>query len=54
MILTSLLLTTIVGLLMIIFKQKKENNILYNNYKTCLMVLEEYDPKLKEYLEGEE
>ena len=34
-------------------KTKKENKILYNNYQTALKILSEYDPKLKEYLEGQ-
>lgn len=36
-----------------IIKTKKENKILYNNYQTALKILSEYDPKLKEYLEGQ-
>lgn len=36
-----------------LIKTRKENKILYNNYKTALKILSEYDPKLKEYLERE-
>lgn len=36
-----------------LIKTKKENKILYNNYQTALKILSEYDPKLKEYLEGQ-
>ena len=36
-----------------LIKTKKENKILYNNYQTALKILLEYDPKLKEYLEGQ-
>lgn len=35
-------------------KTKRENKILYNNYKTAMKVLAEYDPKLKAYLESKE
>ena len=44
---------TIALLIYEIIKTKKENKILYNNYKTALKILSEYDPKLKEYLEGQ-
>ena len=36
-----------------LIKTKKENKILYNNYQTALKILSEYDPELKEYLEGQ-
>ena len=36
-----------------LIKTRKENKILYNNYQTALKILSEYDPKLKEYLEGQ-
>lgn len=36
-----------------LIKTKKENKTLYNNYQTALKILSEYDPKLKEYLEGQ-
>ncbi|MDY2737070.1 hypothetical protein [Intestinibacter sp.] len=36
-----------------LIKTQKENKILYNNYQTALKILSEYDPKLKEYLEGQ-
>ena len=48
-----LLVLTIALLIYEIIKTKKENKILYNNYKTALKILSEYDPKLKEYLEGQ-
>lgn len=44
---------TIALLIYEIIKTKKENKILYNNYKTALKILSEYDPKLKVYLEKE-
>lgn len=44
---------TIALLIYEIIKTKKENKILYNNYQTALKILSEYDPKLKEYLEGQ-
>lgn len=34
-----------------LYQVHQEKKIYYSNYKNCLMVLEEYDPKLKEYLE---
>lgn len=48
-----LLVLTIALLIYEIIKTKKENKILYNNYQTALKILSEYDPKLKEYLEGQ-
>lgn len=33
---------------------KEKYKIYYNNYKQCLNVLKEYDPKLKAYLESKE
>lgn len=36
-----------------LIKTQKENKILYNNYQTALKILSEYDPELKEYLEGQ-
>ena len=33
------------------YKDMEEKKLYYSNYKNCLMALEEYDPKLKEYLE---
>lgn len=36
-----------------LIKTKKENKNLYNNYQTALKILADYDPKLKEYLEGQ-
>lgn len=44
---------TIALLIYEIIKTKKENKILYNNYQTALKILSEYDPKSKEYLEGQ-
>ena len=44
---------TIALLIYEIIKTKKENKILYNNYQTALKILSEYDPKLKEYVEGQ-
>ena len=42
----------IIGCLIIkLYITIKEKNLYYSNYKNCLMALEEYDPKLKEYLE---
>lgn len=48
-----LAILTIALLIYEIIKTKKENKILYNNYQTALKILSEYDPKLKEYLEGQ-
>lgn len=42
----------IIGCLIIkLYRTTKEKEIYYSNYKNCLMALEEYNPKLKEYLE---
>ena len=49
----ALAVLTIALLIYEIIKTKKENKILYNNYQTALKILSEYDPKLKEYLEGQ-
>lgn len=33
---------------------KEKYKIYYNNYKQCLLALQEHDPKLKAYLESKE
>lgn len=48
-----LVIFTITVLVYEIIKTKKENKILYNNYKTALRILSEQDPKLAEYLKKE-
>ena len=46
------ILVFVIGCLIIkLYRTTKERDIHYSNYKNCLMVLAEYDPKLKKYLE---
>lgn len=47
-----LLITTL--LLYRLNHYKEKYQMYYNNYKQCLNVLKEYDPKLKAYLESKE
>lgn len=49
---TLLLTTTLLFYILNYYKQKYQ--IYYNNYKQCLKALQEYDPKLKAYLESKE
>lgn len=47
------ILLFIIGCLVIkLYRVNQEKKINYHNYKSCLMALGEYDPKLKEYMEG--
>lgn len=48
-----LLLILIAMLVYYIKDLKKENKVLYNNYQASLLVIGEYDPELKKYLESE-
>lgn len=46
------ILIFIIGILLIKLNElNKEMKIYKNNYYTALKILEDYDPKLKEYLE---
>lgn len=47
-----LLITTLLLYRLKYYKEKYQ--IYYNNYKQSLLVLQEYDPKLKAYLESKE
>lgn len=48
-----IILLTIIAMMIVKIKRLSDKNkIYYNNYKQCLMVLGDYDPKLKEYLES--
>lgn len=47
-----LLITTLLLYRLNYYKEKYQ--IYYNNYKQCLLALQEYDPKLKAYLESKE
>lgn len=47
-----LLITTLLLYKLNYYKEKYK--IYYNNYKQCLLALQEYDPKLKAYLESKE
>lgn len=51
---TIILLLTTTLLLYRLNCYKEKYKIYYNNYKQCLNVLKEYDPKLKAYLESKE
>ena len=46
-----ILLGIIAMLIVKIYRLKKKNKILYNNYHVALNILAEYDSKLKSYLE---
>lgn len=51
---TIILLLIITLLLYKLNYYKEKYKIYYNNYKQCLLALQEYDPKLKAYLESKE
>lgn len=49
-----IMLLLIIGMLIYyIIGLKKENKILYSNYQATLLVIGDYDPELKKYLERE-
>ena len=46
------ILLFIIGVLLIkLYQKTQENKINYNNYRSCLKALAEYDESLAEYLE---
>ena len=45
-----LLITTLLIYKLNYYKEKEKYQIYYNNYKQCLLALQEYDPKLKAYI----
>ena len=49
-----LLITTLLIYKLNYYKEKEKYQIYYNNYKQCLLALQEYDPKLKAYIESKE
>lgn len=52
--LTIILLLTTLLLIYKMLDYKEKYQLYYNNYKQCLLALQEYDPKLKAYLESKE